>query len=147
MAPTEDAPQIGPSRLADPVILIARILMMALFVIFGWQKLTGYPGTVAYLAQTGAPAPQLSAAIAIVMEFVVGAALLIGAFTRPLAILLLVYTFAAALIGHHYWTLTGLGRVENMINFYKNISIMGGLLLLWVTGGGRYSIDRLLSRR
>jgi putative oxidoreductase len=32
--------------------------------------------------------------------------------------------------------------MANMINFYKNISIMGGLLLLCVTGAGKYSIDR-----
>jgi putative oxidoreductase len=33
-------------------------------------------------------------------------------------------------------------RMANMINFYKNVSIMGGLLLLCVTGAGRYSVDR-----
>jgi putative oxidoreductase len=36
----------------------------------------------------------------------------------------------------------GAERMANMINFYKNISIIGGLLLLCVTGPGRYSIDR-----
>jgi putative oxidoreductase len=33
-------------------------------------------------------------------------------------------------------------RVDNMIHFYKNVSIAGALLLLSVTGPGRYSIDR-----
>ncbi len=61
---------------------------------------------------------------------------------RPLALLLAVYTIATALIGHQYWALTGIEQFEAMINFYKNISIVGGLLLLALTGPGLYSIDR-----
>jgi putative oxidoreductase len=113
-----------------------------LFVIFGWSKLTGFAGTVAYMTSTGAPVPELSAVIAVVMEFVVGIALLVGFYTRPLALLLALYTLGTAIIGHHFWTMTGAAKYENMINFYKNISIMGGLLLLCVTGAGKYSIDR-----
>ncbi|MDO1767563.1 DoxX family protein, partial [Escherichia coli] len=51
------------------------------------------------------------------------------------------YTLGTAIIGYHFWNMTGAAQYENMINFYKNISIMGGLLLLCVTGAGKYSID------
>jgi hypothetical protein len=47
------------------------------------------------------------------------------------ALLMFFYTLAAALIGHRYWTLTGTDKVDSMDAFYKNISIMGGFLLLW----------------
>ncbi|WP_144141864.1 DoxX family protein [Paraburkholderia sp. BCC1884] len=126
----------------DAVILVARILLMVLFVMFGWSKLTGFAGTVAYMASTGAPVPGLSAAIAVVMELGVGIALLVGFFTRPLALLLALYTLGTAIIGHHYWNMTGAVQYDNMIHFYKNISIIGGLLLLCVTGAGKYSLDR-----
>jgi putative oxidoreductase len=126
----------------DEVVLVARILLMVLFIIFGWAKLTGFSGTVAYMAQTGAPAPTLSAIIAVVMEFGVGIALLVGFYTRPLAVLLALYTLGTAIIGHHFWNMTGMEQYINMINFYKNVSIMGGLLLLAVTGPGKYSLDR-----
>jgi putative oxidoreductase len=126
----------------DVVILVARILLMVLFVMFGWSKLTGFAGTVAYMTSSGAPVPELSAVIAVVMELVVGVALLVGFFTRPLALLLAVYTLGTAIIGHHYWNMTGAMQYDNMIHFYKNISIIGGLLLLCVTGAGKYSIDR-----
>ncbi|WP_454873612.1 DoxX family protein [Paraburkholderia xenovorans] len=126
----------------DAVILAARILLMVLFIMFGWSKLTGFSGTVAYMTSSGAPVPELSAVIAVVMEFVVGIALLAGFYTRPLALLLAVYTFGTAIIGHHYWNMTGAMQYDNMIHFYKNISIIGGLLLLCVTGAGKYSIDR-----
>ncbi|AXL49454.1 membrane protein [Paraburkholderia caffeinilytica] len=126
----------------DTVILVARVLLMVLFVMFGWLKLTGFSGTVAYMTSTGAPAPELSAIIAVVMELVVGIALLVGFYTRPLALLLAIYTLGTAFIGHHYWNMTGAMQYDNMIHFYKNISIMGALLLLCVTGAGKYSIDR-----
>jgi putative oxidoreductase len=48
-----------------------------------------------------------------------------------------------ALIGHRYWTKTGADRVDSMDGFYKNLSIMGGFLLLHITGAGQYSIDAL----
>lgn len=126
----------------DAVILAARVLLMVLFIMFGWSKLTGFSGTVAYMTSSGAPVPELSAVIAVVMELVVGIALLIGFYTRPLALLLAVYTLGTAIIGHHYWNMTGAMQYNNMIHFYKNISIIGGLLLLCVTGAGKYSIDR-----
>ncbi|CAB3769305.1 DoxX family protein [Paraburkholderia solisilvae] len=126
----------------DAILLVARVLMMVLFVVFGWSKLTGFSAAEAYMATTGAPVPAVAATIAVVMELGVGIALAVGVFTRPLALLLALYTLGTALIGHHFWTQTGMEQYVNMINFYKNISIIGGLLLLVVTGPGRYSIDR-----
>ena len=126
----------------DVVILLARILLMVLFVLFGWSKLTGFSGTVAYMASEGVPLPTLVAVVVVIMEFFVGLAILLGFYTRPLALLLALYTLGTALVGHHYWTMTGADQMANMINFYKNLAIIGGLLLLCVTGPGRYSLDR-----
>jgi putative oxidoreductase len=134
----------GADRMADVLLLVCRILLMLLFVIFGWEKLTGFGGTVGYFAQTGVPVPIVSAIIAVVMEFFVGLAIIFGLYTRPLAVLLALYTLGTALIGHHFWTLSGMARMENEINFFKNVSIIGGLLLLYLTGAGRYSIDARL---
>ena len=126
----------------NELLLVARILLMILFVMFGWSKLTGFSGTVAYMAHTGAPVPTLAAIIAVVMEFGVGIAIVVGFYVRPLAIALAIYTLGTAIIGHHYWNMTGMEQYANMINFYKNISIIGGLLALAVTGPGKYSLDR-----
>ena len=129
-------------KVSNEVILLARILLVVLFVLFGWSKLTDFSGTVGYMASAGLPVPKLAAAVVVLMEFFVGLAILLGFCTRPLALLLALYTLGTALIGHHYWTMGGADRMANMINFYKNLSIIGGLLLLCVTGPGRYSIDR-----
>jgi putative oxidoreductase len=126
----------------DTLLLVARILLVLLFVLFGWEKLTDYAATSAYMAAEGLPLPALAAIVVIAMEFFVGLAIAIGFWTRPLALLLALYTLGTALIGHHYWTMAGAERMANMINFYKNLSIIGGLLLLCLTGPGQYSVDR-----
>lgn len=126
---------------SDGTLLAARILLALLFLIFGWGKLLDFPGTLQTMAHVGAPLPPLAAVIAVIMELFVGIAIVLGLATRPLAILLAIYTLGAALIAHHYWSMAGMMRLQNEINFYKNISIIGGLLLLYVTGAGRYSID------
>ena len=127
----------------DGLLLIGRVLLALLFLIFGLQKLFNYSGTLQYMIHVGAPFPTLAAPIAVVMETIVPVAIILGAATRPLALLLALYTVGTAVIGHHYWTMTGMARFENEINFYKNISIIGGLFLLYATGAGRYAIDSL----
>ncbi len=91
------------------------------------------------------PLPTLATLIAIVMEFFVGVLIILGVLTRPLALLLALYTLGTALIGHPYWTMTGTAHMEGMINFYKNISIIGGLIALYVAGAGKYSVDAKLN--
>lgn len=53
----------------DVIILLARILLMILFIMSGWSKLTGFDGTVSYLTSLGAPMPTVAAAVAVIMEF------------------------------------------------------------------------------
>jgi putative oxidoreductase len=136
----------GAERVRDEAILVARILLIVLFLVFGWSKLTNYAGTAAYMAQTGAPMPSVAALVAIVVEVFVALAVAVGVWTRPLALLLALYTLGTGLIGHPFWTMEGAARYGNAINFYKNISIIGGFLLLYVTGAGRYSVDARLGR-
>jgi putative oxidoreductase len=127
----------------DELILAARLLLATLFLIFGWRKLRDYPGTVRQIAQLGGPLPRLAAAAAIFMELPVAFAVAVGAFARLSALLMVLYTLGTALIGHRYWTMTGADKIDGMDGFYKNLSIIGGFLLLCVTGAGRYSIDAL----
>jgi putative oxidoreductase len=129
----------------DELILAARFFLAALFLIFGWRKLRDFSGTVSQMVQLGVPVPILAAAVATFMELPVAFAVAVGAFTRPSAVLMFFYTLGTALIGHRYWTITGADRVDSMDGFYKNLGIMGGFLLLYITGAGKFSIDALLS--
>jgi putative oxidoreductase len=129
----------------NEIILAARLLLAALFLIFGWRKLMDFSGTVSQMVQLKAPTPVLAAGVATFMELPVSFAITVGAFTRPLALLMCLYTLGTALIGHRFWTVNDAERVDSMDSFFKNLSIMGGFLLLFVTGPGKYSIDVLFN--
>lgn len=131
--------------MSDVLILAARLLLATLFLIFGWRKLMDFSGTVSQMVQLKAPAPVLTAAVATFMELPVAFAIAVGALTRPLALLMFLYTLGTALIGHRFWTEKETERVDSMDSFFKNLSIMGGFLLLFVTGPGKYSIDALFN--
>ena len=130
----------------DAVLLLARVLMMVLFVLFGAQKLMEFGATESYFASLGLPLPKLATCLSIFVELGLGIAVLLGFLTRPLALLFAVYTVATGLIGHTYWDLSGAAQVAAEINFYKNVSIAGGFLLLYLTGAGKYSLDALAHR-
>jgi putative oxidoreductase len=139
----ENEASVMENDIDDAVILAARLLLAALFLIFGWRKLTDYSGTVSRMVQDGARIPVLATVVAIFMELPVAFAVAVGAFTRASAVLLALYTLGSALIAHHYWTMTGTKKIDSMESFYKNLSIMGGFLLLYITGAGKYSIDAM----
>lgn len=126
----------------DLILLLARILLMILFVLAGWGKLTGFDGTVGYMTSLGAPAPMLAAAVAVIMEFLVAILLILGFYTRPLALLFALFVLGTALLGHPFWNMVDPERSANMTQFLKNLSIVGGLLALAVSGPGRFSLDR-----
>jgi putative oxidoreductase len=127
----------------DEVILAARLFLAALFLIFGWRKLMDYAGTVSQMVRDGLPFPVGAAAVATFMELPVAFAVAVGAFTRPAAVLLALYTLGTSLIEHRFWTTTGPDRLARVEGFFKNLSIMGGFLLLYIIGAGKYSIDAL----
>jgi len=127
----------------DELILASRLLLAALFLIFGWRKLTDLSGTVSQMVHEGLHLPVLATAVATFMELPVAFAVAIGVFTRPAALLMALYTLGTALIGHHYWTVKAEDRVDSMDGFYKNLGIIGGFLLLYIIGPGKYSIDAL----
>lgn len=124
------------------LLLIGRIALVVLFIIFGYPKLTGFSGTVQYMTSLGTPMPMLTAIIAVVMEVPAAILIVLGFFTRPVAVLFVFYTLGTAIIGHHYWDMTGDAVMPNMINFYKNISIAGAFILLAIVGPGALSLDR-----
>jgi len=129
------------NNISNEVIFSARLFLAALFLIFGWRKLRDISGTMTQMVNDGVPTPLLATAVAIFMELPVAFAVAVGAFTRPSALLLALYTQATSFIEHRYWTMKGADELASMEAFYKNLCITGGFLLLYITGGGKYSID------
>lgn len=125
----------------DLILLVSRCLLSVLFLVSGYEKLVGFSGATHYFDTLGMPVPGLVAAAAVAIELVLGLALAFGAFTRPVALVLAGYTLLTALIGHHFWTMSGAAQAGNLIHFNKNLGIAGGMLLVWLCGAGRYAVD------
>jgi putative oxidoreductase len=121
--------------------LIGRILIAIFFIPSGLSKITGFSGTMGYIASAGLPAPALGAVIAIIAEVVVAAALLVGWRARWAALILAAFTIAAAIFFHNYWAAPPDQQLMQNINFFKNMAIAGGLLFVFAFGPGAYSLD------
>lgn len=132
---------------SDLALLLARIAFAALFVPAGLRKLMDLPAFSASLVKRGVTFAEVLAPIGAGVEFLAGIAVLIGFQTRFAALALLVFTIIATLIGHRFWEFEGQARQMQQSHFFKNVAILGGFLALWVSGGGRFSLERLWPAR
>ncbi|CAB3757331.1 DoxX family protein [Paraburkholderia humisilvae] len=124
------------------VIFIARLALAVLFLWGAAIKLTGYAGFMAYLHARDVPFVIFAAPLVIAIELLGGILLVVGWRIRALGLILAIYTVATAIFGHDFWNVTDASlQREMVVQFWKNIAIAGGFLLLVVTGAGRISID------
>ena len=119
---------------------VGRLLFASLFLVFGYRMLSAYSGAVSYMGSLGLPIPSLFVLIAVVVEIGGGLLIAVGYQTRVVALLLGVYTLAAAFIGHFQFA-----DPNQFQHFMKNISLVGGSLAFVACGGGAYSLDARLA--
>jgi putative oxidoreductase len=126
--------------------LVARILMSAIFLLSGFAKLTDAAGTQAYMNSVGVPYADILVWVAGAAEVLGGLALLLGFMTRIGALGLFLFLIPTTLYFHAFWNMEGAEAKMQMVNFMKNLAIMGGLLAINAWGPGRYSIDGKIRR-
>jgi putative oxidoreductase len=141
------ATDIYADRSGDALALVARLLIGWLFLDYGWMKLMGHEGAVRYLTGLNVPAPELMYWLVVLAELVIGATLILGIATRYASLFTFVYLIIATAIAHRYWEAPPAAVAAQYGNFCKNLAIMGGALLLYVLGPGRFSLDAWLRRR
>ena len=129
------------NSLQNPLSLLGRWLLAALFLPAGIGKLTGFSGTVGYISSVGLPLPEVGAALALTVEIVGGIALIIGLGTRPAALILALFTLVASFFFHNYWGVPTDQQFMQQLLFYKNIAVVGGLLTVAAWGAGAWSVD------
>lgn len=128
------------------VLLLGRIAISAIFLMSGAGKILDFASTQEHMKGVGlTQATGVLLAGAIVLELVGGISLVLGLKARFGAFLLLVFIVLASYYFHDFWTLpsTDPNYRNQMIHFLKNVSIMGGLLMVMGFGPGRLSIDGL----
>ncbi|HWH81661.1 MAG TPA: DoxX family protein [Burkholderiaceae bacterium] len=134
------------NNLQNPLALIGRILLALIFVTSGASKIGGFEGTVGYIASKGLPLATLGAVLAIVVELGGGLLVVVGFMTRWAALALAVFSVASAVFFHNFWAVPADQVMMQSINFWKNISIAGGFLVLAAFGAGAISIDAKRAR-
>src|SRR3546814_21035529 len=102
-------------------MLTARVLLLVLFVKFGQAKAVAFAEISAYMASTDLPVPSQMSLIAVAIELGVGLAIAIGFYTRPLALLLGIYTLIAAVFGQPYWHMSGEPQYEYITHFHQTL--------------------------
>lgn len=134
------------SELAERYLpVVGRFLLALIFVLSGWGKITGFEGSVAYMASKGMPFPQFLLPGAILVELGGGLALMLGWKARWAALAIFLFLIPTTLIFHNYWALPPDQATAQLISFRKNLAIMGGLLYVVAFGPGPFSVGR--SRR
>lgn len=121
--------------------LVGRLLFALMFVPAGISKLMGFQGTVQYIASVGLPLASLGAVIAIVVEVGCGLAVAFGFKTKISALVLAVFTLVATMVFHAFWSVPADAQFVQQLMFFKNLSIVGGLLVLAASGPGAWSLD------
>jgi len=126
---------------SQTLLLVGRILLGWLFFVSGYGKLGNIPGTVQYFTALKMPVPEFWAWFAGFGELIIGALLILGLATRYVALVTILWTAIATALAHRYWEYSGPAQIGQYNNFLKNLSIIGGLLVLFVTGPGTISVD------
>ncbi|MGB6536589.1 MAG: DoxX family protein [Xanthobacteraceae bacterium] len=126
---------------SDALLLIGRLLIAALFLLTAGF---GSPN-VGYLTFLHYVAPAVISPLAIAAELVVVLSLVLGLATRYGALLGLLFVIIATVTAHRYWGYPAAQQGVQYIFLTKNLAIAGGLILLFVTGGGRIGLDRMLA--
>ncbi|PUE32614.1 DoxX family protein [Limnohabitans sp. Jir61] len=121
--------------------LIGRLLIAALFLPAGLAKLAGFDGTVGYIESVGLPLPAVAATVALAVEILGSVALILGFQTRVTASVLAVFTMVASIFFHAFWAAAPEQAFVQQLLFFKNIGVIGGLLVLVSSGAGAWSLD------
>jgi putative oxidoreductase len=129
--------------MTDALLLVGRILLAGIFLMTVWF---GSPN-VGYLTSINVISPEIVSPLARVVEWVIVISLVLGLGTRYGALLGLVFVIVATVVAHRWWGYPQPAQLLQYTFLTKNVAVAGGLLVLFVTGGGRFSVDAMLASR
>jgi len=129
------------TSMGDLWLLIGRVLIALVFLM---TVSTGGPAA-AYLKSLSYPVPEFMSVLARVVEWIVVLSLVLGIGARYGALLGLAFVVIAFATAHRYWEFPETAQNLQYVFLSKDLAIAGGLLALFVTGAGRFSVDNALS--
>lgn len=127
--------------LQNAAALVGRVLLGLIFVVSGFNKIGGFAGTAGYMASQGMPFASALLVGAIAVELGGGLMLLAGWKARWAAAAIALFIVPATLVFHAFWTGDPAQAQNQFIHFMKNVSIIGGMLMVVAMGPGALSVD------
>jgi putative oxidoreductase len=138
------------------IAFLGRVLLSIIFIASGINQILSWQGTQQYLTQgltnwltISVGNPNLQSAvefglanafslllIAVIFQIIGGLFVFLGLWIRLGALLLILFLIPTTIVFHHFWDFQGADREMQMINFMKNVSILGGLLFVLALGKG-----------
>jgi putative oxidoreductase len=119
-----------------------RVLLAAIFLISGLNKLSDFSGTAAFMSGSGLPAAEFLLVLTLLIEIAGGLMIVLGLYTRQVALILFLFMIPVTAVFHNPWVAGDPAQAQQqMIHFLKNLAIMGGLLHLSAFGPGYFSIE------
>lgn len=129
----------------DVAALIGRIMLALMFVISGFGKIGGFADTTVYMASAGLPAVDVLLEVLLIVTILIelggGTAIVLGWRTRSIALLIFLFTALVTVVFHRFWAAPPDEAMVQQLMFMKNVSVMGGLLVLVAFGPGEYALD------
>ena len=124
------------------VVFLGRILIAAIFLQSGYDKLTNFDRTVKLMMSKDMPVPEILLVPAIVILLGGGVLLLVGWKARWAALALILFMIPATLYFHSFWAYPEAQFVNQFHHFFKNLAIIGALFMILGMGSGGMSIDQ-----
>lgn len=119
----------------DWILLVVRLLIGLLFIMTAIAKFSDIAGTASYISTTWLPAPTFMAWASAIIELLGGLMLILGIHAGGGAVILAVYLVVVTFTFHFK-----LGDQAQMTHFFKNLAIIGGLLGVYSSGGGKFTL-------
>ena len=114
---------------------LGRIFLSVLFLIAAINKIIYFDGTIEYMESFNLPG--YLAIPAILIEILFPLLIILGYKTKISALIMAVFTIALAIIFH-----TDFANQMQLMSFLKNLALSGGFLIIFINGGGKFSIDQ-----
>ncbi|MFT6084888.1 MAG: putative oxidoreductase [Glaciecola sp.] len=131
-----------------PSLLLGRCLLGLYFIVPGVQKITQYEFMTQYMSKHSVPFINELLPITIALQILLGLVVIFGFKAKLSAFLLAGMTLVISIYMHNFWNLPEGGNViHETQNFFKNMGIMAGLLVLSARGAGQFSVDNWLFER
>ena len=111
-------------------LVLGRVLLSAIFILSGLGKLPHFHDIAGMMASKGIPLASVALVITLLIEIGGGLLLLTGYKARYAALVIALWLIPVTLVFHHFWGIPADQQQEQMVNFLKNVAIMGGLLVL-----------------